>query len=131
MEENEMVEKQVLAPFTLQQLLGCCGGDWDFMADLAGTFYDDTANLLEEARQACQLGDAAALRRAAHSLKSNAASFGAELMRQMCKDLEEMGKAGDLSDAGSRLEQIGAEFEQVRSALQEVIERRSLNPTTG
>lgn len=125
-----MSERQILDPLVLQELLECCGGDWDFMADLAGTFYDDTANLLQEAQQAWQAGDADALRRAAHSLKSNAANFGADVMRQMCKDLEDLGKAGDLSDAGERLEQIGAEFEQVRSALQEVIERGSLDPAT-
>ena len=97
------------------------------MAELADAFYEDAPNLIQEAQQAWQAGDAGTLRRAAHSLKSNAANFGAEEMRQMCKELEDMGKAGALAGADLRLEQISAEFARVKQAVQAVILKGTLD----
>lgn len=91
------------------------------MAELAETFYEDGANLIQQARQASQAGDAEALRRAAHSLKSNAANFGARQLTQMCKELEAQGKQGFFADAMPRLEQIETEFTAVKAALQALI----------
>ena len=122
-----MGESSVLDRIALQQLLECAGDDWAFMAELADAFYEDAPNLIQEAQQAWQAGDAGTLRRAAHSLKSNAANFGAEEMRQMCKELEDMGKAGALAGADLRLEQISAEFARVKQAVQAVILKGTLD----
>ena len=111
----------ILDSFALRQLLECAGGDWEFMAELADAFYEDAPKLLQEAQQAWQAGDAETLRRAAHSLKSNAANFGAEEMRRMCKDLEDKGKVGDLAGSDQHLEQITTEYARVKEALQAVV----------
>jgi HPt (histidine-containing phosphotransfer) domain-containing protein len=59
------------------------------------------------------------LRRAAHSLKSNSATFGAMTLADTCRQIEERGKAGEL-DAGvsSLIESARAEFDRVRDVLQ-------------
>ena len=58
--------------------------------------------------------DAGVLRRTAHSFKSNSAEFGAMVLRDLCRELEEMGKAGRMAEplqggAGERGVQPGAE----------------------
>jgi HPt (histidine-containing phosphotransfer) domain-containing protein len=68
-------------------------------------------------RQAVADGDADALRRAAHSLKSNSTSFGAVTLSAQAKELETMGKAGSLEGASGKLERLAAEYTLVEGAL--------------
>ena len=48
-----------------------------FLAEMIDTFLDDAPGLMAEIEGAVASGDAAALRRAAHTLKSNSRTFGA------------------------------------------------------
>jgi HPt (histidine-containing phosphotransfer) domain-containing protein len=57
-------------------------------------------------------------RRAAHSLKSNSATFGATRLSGMFRELEEMGKSGDLEGAEERLARAEAEYGRVRPLLE-------------
>jgi len=99
-------------------LLESVGGDADFMAELLQTFFDDAPQLLVQMREALTAGDAEVLRRAAHSLKSNSASFGAMGLSRMCKELEDMGKAGAFDGVAERIAQVEVEYVRVTSALQ-------------
>jgi HPt (histidine-containing phosphotransfer) domain-containing protein len=64
--------------------------------------------------------DVGSLRRAAHSLKSNAAGFGAITLSALAKDLETLAKAGTLDGAAPRVERLAGECERVAQALLEV-----------
>jgi len=105
----------VIDPATLEGLKATT--DAAFVQELIDTFLDDSPNLIAEMRQALPSGNAEAFRRAAHSLKSNSASFGALTLSALAKELEMMGKAGDLEGAGGKLEQLAAEYEPVQQAL--------------
>ena len=54
---------------------------------------------------------------AAHSLKSNAATFGATDLANMCLELERLGKAGTLEGAVEKFRQIESGFEMVKPAI--------------
>jgi len=72
------------------------------VAELLETYFDDSSRLLVAMQEALSTGNAEDLRRAAHSLKSSSASFGALRLSNKCKELEDMGRAGALEGAASR-----------------------------
>jgi HPt (histidine-containing phosphotransfer) domain-containing protein len=58
------------------------------------------------------------LRRAAHTLRSNAATFGAETLARISAELEVMGEQHEVADAADLVPRAETAYEQVRAALQ-------------
>lgn len=92
--------------------------DSDFVAELIDTYLDDCPALLDSLRQALADGDAEAFRRAAHSLKSNSATLGAEALADTARALEMKGKAHELGKIGAEVEAAAVEFDGVREVLE-------------
>jgi HPt (histidine-containing phosphotransfer) domain-containing protein len=88
------------------------GGD-DFVADLVETFLADAPPLLAALRGP----DQEEVRRAAHTLKSNGTTFGATRFSELCRELEEQAKRGDLSAAPELASRIEGEYALVEEAL--------------
>ncbi len=107
----------LLDPKALDNLREVVGGDPEFLAELIDTFLDDAPSLLADLRQGLAAGDAAEVRRHAHSLKSNGAEFGATALSQRCGQLEAMAKEGRLEGAESLLTQIEGLYQEVETAL--------------
>ena len=99
---------------TFRKTMG--GGD-AFLAELLDVFQADAPELLTDMTHAVAWGDPAGLRQAAHSLKSNSASFGATRLAALCQEAERLGKAETLEGAAAKVAQIGAEYEKVLAAL--------------
>jgi HPt (histidine-containing phosphotransfer) domain-containing protein len=93
--------------------------DREFVIELIDTFLEDAPQLLDSLNTALGAGDAEGFRRAAHSLKSNGASLGAMSFSASSKELEMMGKAGDLQGAEGMVENLQSEFTVVMQALKE------------
>ena len=91
-----------------------------FFDELLSTFVEDSRELVGTMRRAVHEKDTDSFRRAAHSLKSNAASFGALTLSALARDLEALGKSGSLDGAAARVERLAAECERVARALGEV-----------
>ena len=68
-------------------------------------------------REGVDQSKAADLRIAAHSLKSNSADFGAEALRELCKQAELLGQEGKLEGADSLVSQAASVYVAVESAL--------------
>lgn len=113
MQENDLLDRTVL-----DDLLESFGGDTGFMGEMLEAFFDDAPRQLEAARAGLATGDAEAVRRAAHSLKSNCATFGAPGLSAQCKELEMLAKTGSLADGNERFTRIAAGYEQVHAALE-------------
>jgi signal transduction histidine kinase/DNA-binding response OmpR family regulator/HPt (histidine-containing phosphotransfer) domain-containing protein/PAS domain-containing protein len=107
----------VLDPKALENLLSVVGGEFSYLAELIDSFLEDAPQLLAELNQFIEGGDAAGVRRVAHSLKSNGADFGATNFSKLCKELEMMGKSGRLDGAADLSAQVIAEYEKVEVAL--------------
>jgi CheY-like chemotaxis protein len=76
----------------LARLAESMGGDETFVAELIDQFLGDSPGLLAAARAGLEAGDTDEVRRAAHTLKSNAATFGAnELAERVRRALDERG----------------------------------------
>jgi HPt (histidine-containing phosphotransfer) domain-containing protein len=97
--------------------LGQTAGE-DFVAELVGTFLEEAPVMLAALRQALQAGNAESFRRNAHSLKTNAHTFGAMVLGALARELERGGlPADDLGVAA-----LEAAYEQAAAALKEHID---------
>jgi CheY-like chemotaxis protein len=120
------VEAAVLDPKALQDLLSTLGGDAANLRIIIDSFLADGPSLLDELDRYVEAGDAAGVRRAAHSLKSNGADFGATTFAGRCKELELIGKSGELQGAAGLAAEIRAEYHGVAAALAAVREREAV-----
>ena len=112
-----MTDAPAIDPSALDTLSETTGGDSAFLAELIDVFLADTVDLLAAIDAASVAGDAPELRRAAHSLKSNAATFGATALTTVARQLEELGKAADLDAVGALLAEARREFARVERSL--------------
>jgi PAS domain S-box-containing protein len=111
----------LLDPAALERLRGAAGEDAGFLREMFETFLADAPGMLAEMRQSLEQGDAATLRRTAHSLKSNSADFGAKTLADLCREVEMMGKTGALDGASEKLASVEVEWAQVRVALETLL----------
>ena len=72
-----MPTDEIIDQATFAGLLDSLGGDIDFLSELVEAYFDSSPGLLASMLQAIATGEATALQRAAHSLKTGSASFGA------------------------------------------------------
>jgi signal transduction histidine kinase/CheY-like chemotaxis protein/HAMP domain-containing protein len=110
----------VLDPGALARLRTGLGTQADRMLPgLIDRFYQDGERLLGQARQALEQGQADDLRRAAHSLKSTSATFGAMALSVAARELEHLARDGRLEGADEQIARAEAEFARARAALEE------------
>src|SRR5689334_22018965 len=88
----------------------------DFINELIDAFLDDAPNMLRNLRTALDTNDVESFRRNAHSLKSNANTFGATELGMLAKELEFMAKENNL-EVGNRLEVLQEVFGKVAEEL--------------
>ncbi len=88
-----MIRREALD--TLQKLIG--GGPED-LKDLVRGFFEEGQTILDDAQVAAASGDGTALKRAAHSLKSNARDLGAIAFADLCAAIEADLIAGQPAD---------------------------------
>ncbi|TJZ54121.1 response regulator [Streptomyces piniterrae] len=105
----------VLDTPTFQRLVGSFGEE--FVSQLVDAFLEDSPELIESLRRGLDEGEAGELRRAAHTLKSHAHTFGFPRLVQPCQDAEELGAGGDLSAAAPLVSRIEVEYRAARDGL--------------
>ena len=88
----------------------------DFINELIDAFLDDAPNMIQAMHTALDTKDVESFRRNAHSLKSNANTFGATELGALSKELEMMGKENNL-EVGNRLDVLKEEFGKVAEEL--------------
>lgn len=91
----------------------------DFISELADAFIEDAYTQMAAMQTALPANDAETFRRAAHSLKSNAATFGATDLASLAGELEMLGREKNLA-VGSKLKALKDAFELVKSRLNEL-----------
>ena len=112
-----MTDASAIDPAALDALSEATGGDPAFLADLIDVFLADAVDLLAAMEAATTAGDAAELRRAAHSLKSNGATFGATALTAVARRIEALGKAGNLDGVDCLLAEAREELTRVEHRL--------------
>jgi PAS domain S-box-containing protein len=92
------------------------GGD-EFLDEVIDAFLADAPELVATLRRSLDSGNSEELRRAAHTLKSNGATLGAEQFAELCRTLEMRAKAGELGGAAELVDQVEAEYQPLERAL--------------
>ncbi len=91
-----------------------------FLVELIEVYLNDSPQLIEQMHLGLAAGEVETVRLAAHSLKSNSASFGANRLANAARELEMIAKGGTLEGAGAKLEAVEAEFSQLLPVLTEL-----------
>jgi HPt (histidine-containing phosphotransfer) domain-containing protein len=106
----------------LQALRESTGDDDAFLADLVMTFLDESPEQVAELRAAVAGADAGDVRRGAHTLKSNGATFGIVRLTAACRELENRASDGNLDGATELVAEIESALADARPALERVVE---------
>jgi HPt (histidine-containing phosphotransfer) domain-containing protein len=88
----------------------------DFINELIDAFLEDAPNMLQNMQSALEAKDVESFRRNAHSMKSNANTFGAMELGALAKELELMAKENNL-DIGNRLQVLKEAYGKVADEL--------------
>ena len=107
----------VLEAGVLDRLLATTGDDPEFVGALLDTFAEDAPALLAQLGGALAANDAETAIRASHTLKSNAATFGATALTALCAELEARARSGDLGDGAQLFERIGESYANTLAEL--------------
>ena len=95
----------------------------DFVAELVDAYLEEAPRMLETLRTSLAARDADAFRRAAHSLKSNSMTFGANALAAIARELElttrevvEQGDARVLDAAAGEQQRVAAALQELTNA---------------
>lgn len=105
----------VIDQAAFDELKQMAGGD--YINELIDAFLEEAPSMISQMEAALSSRDADVFRRNAHSLKSNANTFGAMELGSLAKELEMMGRENNLN-VGNRLEILKEAFQQVSSELE-------------
>jgi histidine phosphotransfer protein HptB len=109
---NSVIDQAVFD--SLKETMGA-----DYTVELVNAFLEEAPALIAQLRPALEAKDADSFRRAAHSLKSNAATFGATSLFELARELEFMARENHLGDVGNRIEVLEEMFERASGALKD------------
>lgn len=96
-------------------------GEPDVLAEVLELFLQDVPRRIATIRGASAVGDAAELYKTAHSLKGSAGNIGAQALFEVCRQLDDKGRAGDLTDANRLVDALDAEFKRVEVAIRQLL----------
>ena len=105
------MDNELLDLSALQELEDSAGAE--FVRELVAAFFEEAPGMLAELESALVKGDATRFRRAAHSLKTNASTFGLCALAEHSKGLE----LGDLPADQSGLEILRQLYDASASRL--------------
>jgi CheY-like chemotaxis protein len=116
--EVDAISQEVHISFdsAAHQSLRDLGGD-DFLAEVIDAFLADAPGLVATLRRALRDNDTDELRRAAHTLKSNGSTLGAERFSELCRELEQNAKSGRLESVSELVDRIEDEYRPLADAL--------------
>lgn len=96
--------------------------DTAYIRELLSDYLVDAERLRADIYRAVANGDAAELRRAAHTLKSTCATFGARHLSKLCAELEQNAIRSEISEASDRLSEFDTILEAFHAELTRVVE---------
>ena len=92
------------------KVLACIGGDAQLLQRMIRTFLRDTPKRMTALAAALRRNNAGELASLGHALKGSVSLFGAEPARKLAQELQELGRAGDLSAAPALLNSLQEEI---------------------
>jgi HPt (histidine-containing phosphotransfer) domain-containing protein len=109
--------EQAIDQHALAALKAIGGDDPDFLREMIELFLEHAPRHLEVIRVALDAGDASAIAKAAHHLKSSSFYLGARGLSELCAQTETLSHAKNAIAVTELVTAIMAEFEMVQRAL--------------
>ena len=107
-----------LDPVVIDELLASVGGDHAFVVELINAYLSDAPIQLRAIDEATAAGDADALVRPAHTLKSSSATLGLSRLAAAARELEMAGRSGALdATVGEAVAAIHGDWDAGTAAL--------------
>jgi histidine phosphotransfer protein HptB len=113
-----MNQSTVIDAATFAELQEAAGPE--FVAELVGTFLEEAPGMLADLRSARAVNDGDRFRRAAHSLKSNSHTFGAQALGALAREIELRGMADDAAVDAVALDALEAAYGRAAAVLREL-----------
>lgn len=108
-----------LDPAALDEYRDVLGDEFGaFFVDLIDTFFQSGPEFIQTMKDALESGDAESFTRAAHTLKSNCKTFGANEFAEKAYELEKLGGENNLADAKEKLAALEAGYQGLVSELE-------------
>lgn len=101
----------------LRQLAGAKAPE--FLTKIVNQYLEDSPQRLKAIAKAIKLQDPEALRQAAHGFRSGSANLGAVAIAEFCKNLEDLGRRGEIPDSPQILTKLEMEYARTAIALQQ------------
>jgi CheY-like chemotaxis protein len=109
------------SPFELAEALARMGGDAVLLREIAGSFLEDCPEAIKRIGAAVAAGDAAEIRQAAHALKGAVSNFSVGPVYEAAREMERLGREGELAAAGKALPELQTRLAVLQSALQALV----------
>ncbi len=116
-QRSNSTDERDSVPVDWPDALDAVDGDRATLQTVVDAYLEEAPRLLAQIHQATEQHDAASLHRASHTLKGSLGFFGAQRAADLAWQLELLGKAGSLENAGPLIEQLAANVERVNQAL--------------
>jgi HPt (histidine-containing phosphotransfer) domain-containing protein len=104
-------------PFNLSEALARVDGDRELLKEMAELFLEEFPRFLSDIQTALSNNDPQTLTYAAHTLKGSVGNFAAAETVEAARQLEQIGRHGDLSEAAAVLVRLEDALEHLRPAL--------------
>ena len=101
----------------LADMLEMVGDDPAFVGEIVDAYLADAPAQVRGMTEALAAGDLVTFGRHAHTLKGNSRNVGATTLAEVARVLEEQARAGDTTDAETRIAAAADELVRVEAAL--------------
>ncbi len=109
---------EAINPRTLDTIRQLPGPNGELLVQkVVAAYLGDAPARLAQLQAAAAAGDAEALRRTAHALKSSSANVGAERLSALCREIESLGRSGNAEAAKTLLADVESHLPRVLAAL--------------
>ena len=112
---------QAPSTFDPSRALAQVGDDAELLGEIAELFFEDSPRMLADIEAAIELGDAKALRYAAHALKGSVANFAADPLVGLSAQLESLGNSGRIDGARPLYTELCASVETFETELRNAL----------
>jgi HPt (histidine-containing phosphotransfer) domain-containing protein len=96
-------------------------GEPDVLGEILSLFLDEVPKKIATLRSAVTSGDAVKVQRTAHSLKGSTGNIGARAMYEVCRQLDDQAKFGELARLQPLIDALQAEYRKVEVEIRRLL----------
>ena len=117
-----MGARDVLDPAVVESLRQLTPpGEPDVLVEILNVFLTEVPRRIDRLKAAWREGNAVEVQRTAHSLKGSSGNVGADALFEVCRQIDERAKAGELR-IEALIEALDAEYARVDAAVRRLLQ---------